>query len=117
MTVALIVEGDEVEAERIRACLWLVGVEGKRARTAEEACGMLEEGGYGLVVASLELPGANGLQLCKRVRKSSNVPLVIVGRAGWARLAACALGCDAFVTRPFEPLELCLIIKTVLRRA
>lgn len=117
MTVALIVEGDEVEAERIRACLWLVGVGSRMARTAEEARVMLEEGGYGLVVASLELPGANGLQLCKRVRESSNVPLVMVGRAGWARLAACALGCDAFIARPFEPLELCLIIKTVLRRA
>ncbi|RSN70418.1 DNA-binding response regulator [Actinomadura sp. WAC 06369] len=72
-----------------------------------------------LIVLDLMLPGVGGLEVCRRLRASSAVPIVMLTALGAEtdRLAGLELGADDYVTKPFSPRELALRVKSVLRRA
>jgi DNA-binding response OmpR family regulator len=72
-----------------------------------------------LVVLDLMLPGMDGLEVCRRLRESSPVPVVMLTALGEEtdRLVGLETGADDYVTKPFSPRELALRVKSVLRRA
>ncbi|MFD0901203.1 response regulator [Actinomadura sediminis] len=72
-----------------------------------------------LIVLDLMLPGIGGLEVCRRLRASSAVPIVMLTALGAEtdRLAGLELGADDYVTKPFSPRELALRVKSVLRRS
>ncbi|MBE1532517.1 response regulator transcription factor [Actinomadura algeriensis] len=72
-----------------------------------------------LVVLDLMLPGTSGLDVCRRLRAASAVPIVMLTALGAEtdRLAGLELGADDYVTKPFSPRELALRVKSVLRRS
>ncbi|MFV2177113.1 response regulator transcription factor [Actinomadura sp. LOL_011] len=72
-----------------------------------------------LIVLDLMLPGMSGLDVCRRLRASSAVPIVMLTALGAEtdRLAGLELGADDYVTKPFSPRELALRVKSVLRRS
>ncbi|RKS79415.1 DNA-binding response OmpR family regulator [Actinomadura pelletieri DSM 43383] len=72
-----------------------------------------------LVVLDLMLPGMDGLEVCRRLRETSTVPIVMLTALGTEtdRLVGLETGADDYVTKPFSPRELALRVRSVLRRA
>jgi DNA-binding response OmpR family regulator len=72
-----------------------------------------------LVVLDLGLPGLDGLEVCRQLRLSSPVPIVMLTARGAEtdRILGLELGADDYVTKPFSPRELVLRVQSVLRRA
>ncbi|MGH3243736.1 MAG: response regulator [Spirillospora sp.] len=72
-----------------------------------------------LVVLDLMLPGMDGLEVCRRLRETSTVPIVMLTALGAEtdRLVGLETGADDYVTKPFSPRELALRVRSVLRRA
>ena len=72
-----------------------------------------------LVVLDLMLPGIDGLEVCRRLRATSAVPVVMLTALGEEadRIAGLQLGADDYVTKPFSPAELALRVTSVLRRS
>ncbi|WP_242910866.1 response regulator transcription factor [Actinomadura terrae] len=72
-----------------------------------------------LVVLDLMLPGMDGLEVCRRLRETSAVPIVMLTALGTEtdRLVGLETGADDYVTKPFSPRELALRVRSVLRRA
>ena len=74
---------------------------------------------YDLVILDLSLPGENGLTLCREIRETGNLPVIMLtARAELAdRVVGLEVGADDYVTKPFEMRELVARIHTVLRRS
>ncbi len=72
-----------------------------------------------LVVLDLMLPGIDGLEVCKRLRAVSDVPVIMLTALGdeTDRVVGLEKGADDYVTKPFSPRELALRVDSVLRRA
>lgn len=71
-----------------------------------------------LVVLDLNLPGMDGLDVCRALRRESNVPIIMLTARveEMDRLIGLELGADDYITKPFSPRELVLRVKAVLRR-
>ena len=71
-----------------------------------------------LVVLDLGLPDLDGTEVCRRVRKTSNVPIIVLSARGneTDKVSALDLGADDYVTKPFSPEELLARIRVALRR-
>jgi DNA-binding response OmpR family regulator len=72
-----------------------------------------------IVVLDLMLPGLDGLEVCRRLRRVAPIPVVMLTALGEEddRIAGLELGADDYVTKPFSPRELAARVKAVLRRA
>ena len=72
-----------------------------------------------LIVLDLMMPEPDGLAVCRELRKTSNVPIIILTARGddVDRIVGLELGADDYVTKPFNPRELVARVKAVLRRA
>ncbi|NEQ99950.1 MAG: response regulator [Cyanothece sp. SIO2G6] len=77
-----------------------------------------EQGAYDLVVLDLMLPGEDGLSLCRQLRSTSTIPIVMLTAVGEDvdRIIGLEMGADDYITKPFNPRELVARIKAVLRR-
>ncbi len=86
--------------------------------TGAEMDRVLGEHAVDVVVLDLRLVGEDGVQLAKRLRESSEIPIIIVsGRKDEAdRVMALELGADDFLTKPFGPRELLARVRAVPRR-
>ncbi len=76
-------------------------------------------GEYALVLLDLSLPGMDGIEVCKRLRAFSDVPIVMVtARVDEIdRLLGLELGADDYICKPFSPREVVARVKTILRRS
>jgi DNA-binding response OmpR family regulator len=72
-----------------------------------------------LIILDIMMPEVDGLTVCKELRKSSNVPIIILTARGddVDRIVGLEIGADDYVTKPFNPRELVARVKAVLRRA
>ncbi|CAK0761066.1 DNA-binding transcriptional dual regulator OmpR [uncultured Gammaproteobacteria bacterium] len=94
---------------------------GFRTTTVPDGWGMhktLNEARIDLIVLDLMLPGEDGLSLCRTLRASSDVPIVMLTAMGEQtdRIIGLEMGADDYVAKPFDPRELLARIKAVLRR-
>jgi two-component system OmpR family response regulator len=89
------------------------------ASNGKEMTAALKDHAIDLIILDLRMPGEDGMQIARRVRDQSSLPIIIVsGRLDEAdRVMALELGADDYVTKPFSPRELLARIRTVLRRS
>lgn len=73
---------------------------------------------YDLVVLDLMLPNLDGFDVCKKIRESSNIPIIISSARGnlGDKVAAFEFGADDYLAKPYEPKELIIRINAILRR-
>ena len=77
------------------------------------------ESKYSLIILDIGLPGIDGLEVCKKVRQNSNIPIIMLTAASddLDRILGLELGSDDYMGKPFNPRELLARIKALLRRA
>ena len=71
-----------------------------------------------LILLDLMLPGLDGYEICKEIRKTSNVPIIMVSAKGevFDKVLGLELGADDYIIKPFDPKELVARVKAILRR-
>jgi two-component system, OmpR family, response regulator len=94
---------------------------GLRVETVADGRAMaraLDTGRFDLVVLDLMLPGEDGLSLCRHLRATSSLPVIMLTAVAedTDRIVGLEIGADDYVTKPFNPRELLARIKAVLRR-
>jgi two-component system KDP operon response regulator KdpE len=94
------------------------GYEVEIAGTGAEALSLFAQRTPGLVVLDLGLPDLEGTEVCRRIRASSQVPIIVLSARGSEadKVNALDLGADDYVTKPFGPEELLARIRVALRR-
>ena len=115
----LVVEDEPVVAEVVERYLRRDGHQVRRVERGDEALAQFEEFEPELVVLDLMLPGVDGLEVCRRIRQRSNVPVIMLTARGEEvdKLLGLGIGADDYVTKPFSPRELAARVAAVLRRA
>ncbi len=89
------------------------------ANDGHEALQLANEGSPNLILLDLMIPGVDGLDVCRELRKTSSVPIIMITARGEEidRVIGLELGADDYVTKPFSVRELMARIKAVLRRS
>jgi DNA-binding response OmpR family regulator len=79
----------------------------------------LESGTFDAVLLDVMMPGMDGIEVCKRIRAKSNIPIVMLTAKGdeTDRVVGLEIGADDYVAKPFSPRELLARLRAVLRRA
>ena len=95
------------------------GYEVEAASTAREALSSVAGQPFDLIILDLGLPDMDGLDVCVRLRESSEVPIIVLSARGaeQQKVAALDWGADDYVTKPFGPEELLARIRAALRRS
>jgi len=115
----LVVEDEAVVAEVVERYLRRDGHQVRRVARGDEALASFDEFAPELVVLDIMLPGIDGLEVCRRIRQRSNVPVIMLTARGEEvdKLMGLGIGADDYVTKPFSPRELAARVAAVLRRA
>lgn len=115
----LVVDDELPIAEAVAYNLRKEGHEPLIAGDAEQALALFAREKPALVILDVMLPSASGFEVCRRLRRSSPVPVIMLtARADETdRVVGLELGADDYVTKPFSMRELMARVKTVLRRA
>ncbi|OLR90311.1 DNA-binding response regulator [Actinokineospora bangkokensis] len=115
----LVVDDDTTVADVVRRYLERGGHRVVLVENGEDALRSAAADPPDLVVLDLMLPGIDGLEVCRRLRRDSAVPVIMLTALGEEenRIAGLQLGADDYVTKPFSPRELALRVDGVLRRS
>ncbi|GAA2003649.1 response regulator transcription factor [Nocardioides kribbensis] len=118
MALVLVVDDDLTVREVVVSYLRAHGHEVVEAGDGEAALELMGSRPADLVVLDLMLPGIDGLEVCRRLRSSGDVPVVMLTALGEEgdRVAGLEHGADDYVSKPFSPRELALRVDSVLRR-
>lgn len=117
-TSVLVVDDDPTVREVVVSYLRADGYDVKEAADGEAALSMIRHERPDLVVLDVMLPGLDGLEVCRRIRTSTDLPVILLTALGSVqdRVAGLELGADDYLTKPFSPRELVLRVGSVLRR-
>jgi len=114
----LVVEDEPSILDNITYSLETEGFEPHGCATGGEARAALLRGPWALIVLDVGLPDVVGFDLCREIRRTSNLPIIfLTARAGEVdRVVGLELGGDDYMVKPFSPRELSARVKAVLRR-
>lgn len=115
----LIVEDDAALAELVVLALAGAGYQPALRTDGEEGLRAALDGGFDLVLLDILLPGLDGLEVCRRVRARSQVPIIMITAKADTRDVVTGLDCgaDDYLPKPFEVQELLARVRAVMRRA
>jgi len=115
----LLVEDDARLAGMVADYLGEAGIRSAIAGTGREAQRLLKRDAFDAVILDLMLPDTDGLDLCKRIRAESTIPLLMLTARGdpLDRVVGLELGADDYLPKPFEPRELLARLRAILRRS
>jgi two-component system alkaline phosphatase synthesis response regulator PhoP len=115
----LVVEDEASIATFVAAYLRNAGYTVKTAASAQSALIELAGDSPALIVLDLNLPDGDGVELCRRIRKTSDVPILMLTARDEDidKIIGLEVGADDYMTKPFNPRELVARVKSVLRRA
>ena len=118
-TKILVAEDDPTIADVV--CRYLVhdGHDVEQVSDGTTALNRALSGSPDLVVLDVMLPGMDGFEVCRRMRRSVTTPVVLLTALGAEsdRITGLEIGADDYLTKPFSPRELTLRVQAVLRRA
>ena len=114
----LVVDDDVKTVELVKLYLDRDGYQVLTAYNGVEALRLAREGHPDLVVLDLMLPDIDGLEVCRTLRRESDVPIIMLTArtTDQDKLVGLDLGGDDYVTKPFSPKELIARVRAVLRR-
>lgn len=119
MSRILLIDDDEKLGDLLGAYFRRFDLELFASTTPEAGLKRLEQEKPDLVILDVMLPGQDGFSVCREIRKTSRVPIVMLTARGEVtdRIVGLELGADDYVPKPFEPRELVARVQNVLRRA
>jgi DNA-binding response OmpR family regulator len=119
MATVLVVDDEPIVREVVVRYLAREGHRTLEAGDGDAARGAIERSEPDLVVLDVMLPGTDGLELCRWIRATSELPVIMLTARGEEadRIVGLELGADDYVTKPFSPRELAARVRSVLRRA
>src|SRR5512139_3072567 len=115
----LIVEDETQIARLVRLYLEEAGYMATEIHSGDQAMPAFRHEQPDLVILDLNLPGRDGLDICRDLRKNSDVPVIILTARTEEtdRLIGLEIGADDYVVKPFSPREVAARVRTVLRRS
>jgi DNA-binding response OmpR family regulator len=119
MTKVLIIDDDRKHSELLQEYFKRFGIKLVTAGDANEGFRKLSVEDPDLLLLDVMLPGKDGFAICREVRKSSNIPIIMLTARGDVidRVSGLELGADDYIGKPFEPRELVARVQAILRRS
>ncbi len=113
MEKILIVEDDRLTAELERDYLEANGYETELCGSGTEGLVLARENEYALILLDVMLPGLDGFEICRQLRRESSVPIILVSgkQEDIDKVRGLGLGADDYVVKPFSPAELTARVK------
>lgn len=117
-TILLIEDEDEI-ADLLKFYFEQEGYRLVHADTGETGLDRLQDRNPRVVLLDIGLPGIDGIEVCRRIRSSSDVPVIMLTARDSEvdKIVGLELGADDYVTKPFSPRELIARVRAVLRRS
>ncbi len=114
----LIVDDDAHIREVIGFAVEDAGMQASQAASGDEALALIDDQAPDLVVLDIGMPGKDGLDVCRTIRRSSDLPILFLTARGDEidRIVGLEIGGDDYVTKPFSPRELIARVKSILKR-
>ena len=114
----LVVEDEKEIADLIEIYLVSDGYKVFKAENAEAGLNILDKQDIHLVLLDIMMPGMNGLEMCRKIRETNNIPIIMLSAKSTDldKILGLGTGADDYVVKPFNPLELTARVKSQLRR-
>lgn len=118
MSTILVVEDEESVRELVRMYLENEGFRVETASDGEEALNKVKANTPDLIILDIMLPKFDGWTVCREVKKTSNVPIIMLSARTeeFDRVLGLELGADDYIPKPFSPREMVARVRAVLRR-
>jgi DNA-binding response OmpR family regulator len=115
----LVVDDEKPIVDSIKYTLYKEGFDVVVSYDGEDALEKAKKEGPDLIILDIMLPKLSGLEVCRIIRRTSNVPIIMLTAKGedMDRVVGLELGADDYISKPFSMRELVARIKAVLRRA
>jgi len=115
----LIIDDDRELGEMLREFLAPERFSVSACTSGEEGVDALRNGDYELLILDVMLPGMSGMEVLRKIRKDSDLPVIMLTARGddIDRILGLEFGADDYLSKPFNPRELLARIKAILRRA
>src|SRR5712692_5726248 len=115
----LVVDDDRHIVQLVSLYLSKAGFRVISANDSTEALQVVRQVSPDLLVLDIMLPGPDGFEVCRVLRRRSEVPIVILSARGsdLDKVAGLQFGADDYITKPFSPAELVARVQSVLRRS
>jgi DNA-binding response OmpR family regulator len=115
----LVVEDESSIASFVALYLKNAGFSVQTVPTGGEALAVVADGAPSLIVLDLMLPDVDGIEVCRRIRTTSDVPILMLTARDEDvdKIIGLEVGADDYMTKPFNPRELVARVKSILRRA
>ena len=119
MAKVLLIDDDKKHSELLQAYFKRFGINLVCAYDATEGFKKLNREEPDLLLLDVMLPGKDGFEICREVRKTSNIPIIMLTARGDVidRVSGLELGADDYIGKPFEPRELVARVQATLRRS
>lgn len=115
----LIVDDDDSIANLLKEVLESEGFETSISHSGLEAIKANDSGEFHLIILDIMMPGMNGFEVCQRIRKTSDVPVIFLSAKNEESdtVIGFSMGADDYVTKPFKPRELVARVNARIRRS
>ncbi|NTV91668.1 MAG: response regulator, partial [Clostridiales bacterium] len=100
----LICDDNEAVHESLTCCFNTMGINAVSVFSGEEAVSAMQTKLFDLIILDIMLPGISGNEVCKNIRKTSDIPIIMLSARGeeFDRIFGLELGADDYVTKPFS---------------
>ena len=119
MATILLVDDEPAIRELARIYLEQEGYRVETASRGDEALKQVKQHAPALIVLDVMLPGMDGFEVCRQIRRESDVPIIMLTARGEDadKIVGLELGADDYLAKPFNPRELAARVKAILRRS
>ena len=117
-TNILVVDDEKEIAELVEIYLVSDGYKVFKANNAMDGLDILDKNEIHLVLLDIMMPGMDGMEMCRKIRETNNIPIIMLSAKSTDldKIMGLGTGADDYVTKPFNPLELTARVKSQLRR-